>query len=286
MKTPDHYLLLFDGACPFCRWYSLQFVNWKFLAPESRQTLQSALSSNPGIIPDPERARHEIPLLDRQTGRVLYGIDALSAILAYRWNWIRIPVQWKWVRWILQQLYMFISFNRRIIAGERLQSGACECGPTRHPGYQWTFIVVMALTSVFLSLWFGHITAPVIQGFFPSFLPIHTLLLVGTGWALQGLAIWFTTPKKRLAYIGTLSTLAFTGLLVLIGVAIPLFSLFPATLVWGCMNLLISVSASFIFMWSQHRKRLRSLCLNQTWHLTWTFNLWLSLFGWVGLLFL
>lgn len=285
MKTPNHLALLYDAYCPFCRWYTQLFVQWGLLAPGNRRTLQSVLEKQPNLVPDPDRARHEIPLVDLQTGFVRFGIDALIALVAYRWKWVKTVANWAPIHFLLHQLYLFVSYNRRVIAGEKVPDVACDCAPKQHLGYQSAFIVLASLLSVSMSWIFGVIAGPWLQLIFPEFHPLHILLLVGTGWVLQGVWALLLVRERLMEYLASLAVITVSGLVLLLLVAIPglllqIFLPYGALLIIG-----LAVGGSFTYMWRQHQRRLALLNLSNKWHLAWTLNLWLGLLLWTQFLF-
>jgi len=81
-------VILYDDSCPMCSLYTQAFVRLRMLEPDNRIGLAAAdrryLSSLDLI-----RARHEIPLLDRRTGEVIYGIDVLFLIISHRFPMLR-----------------------------------------------------------------------------------------------------------------------------------------------------------------------------------------------------
>ena len=60
---------------------------------------------------DKQKCHHEIPLVDIRTNQVWYGIDALLELLSTKPPGIKFLGNIKPVKWLLQKLYSFISFN-------------------------------------------------------------------------------------------------------------------------------------------------------------------------------
>jgi predicted DCC family thiol-disulfide oxidoreductase YuxK len=79
MNKPFNKALLYDDNCPLCKAYTNAFVQTGFLQQKNRIAFSEINTSQFDI--DWKKARHEIPLIDRDTGQVLYGIDALVNIL-------------------------------------------------------------------------------------------------------------------------------------------------------------------------------------------------------------
>ena len=64
---------------------------------------------------DSRRARHEIPLIDLNGGETLYGVDTWIYAIGQHNKQIKSLLSLNWFKIILQKLYAFISYNRRII---------------------------------------------------------------------------------------------------------------------------------------------------------------------------
>ena len=114
--------ILYDDACPLCATYTAGFVRAGMLDASGRKTFAQTGAAERACI-DLDRARHEIPLIDRAGGETRYGLDALFTLLAARFPALtpvfRAPV----LRATLVPLYRYISYNRRQIAG-------CQVRPT------------------------------------------------------------------------------------------------------------------------------------------------------------
>lgn len=108
-------VLIYDADCPLCRAYTKGLVVAGTLPAEARKP-STFLTDEAQIGQlDPVRRRHEIPLLDLETGETRYGVDAILTILGESWprftRFIRETVLFDLAR----RFYAFISYNRRII---------------------------------------------------------------------------------------------------------------------------------------------------------------------------
>lgn len=141
MATLTHKTLLYDGACPLCDAYSQGFVKLGTLSPQGRISLLGADDKTLAKV-DLNRARHEIPLVDTETGEVLYGVDALGMVIANTCPLIGNLANKAWAKAPLRPLYNFISYNRRVIAG----TGNSPCGndfaPDFHLGWRMALITL------------------------------------------------------------------------------------------------------------------------------------------------
>lgn len=151
MQTLDHKVIVYDDACPMCNAYTAGFVKAGWL--KSRQGFASA---SPEVLSkiDLDRARHEIPLVDTQTGEVTYGLRALFLIIGERMPIFKPLFRSFWFRPMLYPLYQIITFNRRVIAGSGVPKTGLDCAPDVNLFYRWLYIGLAVLGSAGLSLSF------------------------------------------------------------------------------------------------------------------------------------
>jgi predicted DCC family thiol-disulfide oxidoreductase YuxK len=149
MKNLAHKIIIYDDVCPMCKAYTEGFVNLGWLPMENRvgfsQVPQTILDQI-----DSDRARHEIPLFDTETGETLYGKDALFFILGEQMPVFKPLFKFPPFRFLIVCLYQIITYNRRIIAGSPTPKTGFDCAPDFHPFYRWLYIGVAALLSVLL----------------------------------------------------------------------------------------------------------------------------------------
>jgi len=135
-------LIIYDESCPMCKIYTKGMVaadtsgclNRMGNSQLTNQTLLSRL--------DPQRARHEIPLIDLDGGETLYGVDTWIYAFGHRNHSLEKLLSLRWFKVMLQRLYAFISYNRRIIitaAPGRWQ--LLDLQPEFHLTYRIAFIV-------------------------------------------------------------------------------------------------------------------------------------------------
>lgn len=108
-------LIIYDASCPMCRLYTKGMV----LADDGSglSRIGSDELTDKTIISriDPQRAKHEIPLVDLDGGETLYGVDTWLYAIGQRNNHVAKILSGHWLRALLQKLYAFVSYNRRII---------------------------------------------------------------------------------------------------------------------------------------------------------------------------
>lgn len=137
-------LLIYDETCPACRVYTKGFVKVGLLKEENRRGNCQPLDERLISRIDPERACHEIPLVDLNGGETLYGVDALLDVLGQRSQVVRYLGKIRWIRRLLNYLYAFISYNRRIMIPSmpgRWQ--LMDFQPRFHPGYRLALLAVV-----------------------------------------------------------------------------------------------------------------------------------------------
>lgn len=163
---------------------------------------------------DKQRARHEIPLVDLDGGETLYGVDTWTYALGQRNQRIEQLLSVRWLRAILEKLYAFISYNRRIIitsAPGRWQ--LLDLQPEFRLGYRLAFVLLV----------FG-LVGGLHYGVVGSFgWPVFALL--GGQLGLVSLYVWLTNRfqflETILDYMGHLAmSLLLGGIVIALGLAV------------------------------------------------------------------
>lgn len=129
-----------------CAGYSASFVKLGWLKHRT-----GFATADPKLLQglDLDRARHEIPLVDTQTGVTLYGLDAFFFVIKNRFPALRTLLDSGWVRRPVGLLYQIITYNRRVIAGSRPPETGFDCGPDVNFFYRRLY-VVLAVSAVLL----------------------------------------------------------------------------------------------------------------------------------------
>ena len=188
-----NYTFLYDDACPMCQGYTSVFKQLKLSDRSAFSTIN--LKSLP--ILDLDRGRHEIPLLDADTGEVRYGLDAMTFAIGEGIPQLRPIVRNRVLRAVLKPLYWLITYNRRVIAGTKPPKEGFDCAPDFHKGWRWTYIA-LACTVIFC---IGLPSPALVLGFAVAF------------------AIGILKSKHRLAFIGHFATVLLIA--TIIAVAVP-----------------------------------------------------------------
>ena len=188
METLENKVIVYDDACPMCQAYTAGFVKAGWL--KERQGFTSVSPEMLAKI-DFDRARHEIPLLDTQTGEVTYGLNALFLIIGERMPIFKPLFRSFWFRPLLYPLYQIITFNRRIIAGTGAPKNGCDCAPDVNLFYRWLYIALAVTGGAALSfsVWENGGQAGL------AFVSVHVLALLGLAFV-----------PKRLDFVGHWAT--------------------------------------------------------------------------------
>ncbi|MGB7326282.1 MAG: hypothetical protein WBD31_15520 [Rubripirellula sp.] len=151
---PSEKVIVYDDSCPMCRLYTYGFVVWGLITPENRVGFATASPELTANI-DLNRGRHEIPLFDRATGETIYGLKAMTHLLASRWRWLSPIFDSRMFWWIFHPAYEIITYNRRVIAGCKHCSGF-DCAPDLNRFYRSVYLVIacsfVSLIAVLLSI--------------------------------------------------------------------------------------------------------------------------------------
>lgn len=182
-----NHVIIYDDACPMCQAYTRGFVAVGILPEDGRKKFSEADSKMLAEL-DLQRARHEIPLYNRLTGKTIYGYEALFALLT-EWHPIFKPLfAFPPFRGFIYYLYQLITYNRRVIAGSISPQAGFNCAPDFHYNYRLLYIF-LAFSVAFL------INRAV-------FLPIFGLGL------LAMVPYWFSTLQKNVTYLGHFASVA------------------------------------------------------------------------------
>ena len=196
MKTLDHKIIIYDDVCPLCKTYTEGFVQLGWLLPEHRLGFSIAPKYILDNI-DINRARHEIPLYDTETGQTLYGKEALFFIFGEAFPLLKPLFRFSFFRGIIFCLYQIITYNRRIIAGSKTPETGFDCAPDFNTFYRWLYISLMTCFS-FIIFYHNIQTIDIVSVMWTN------LFFVGI---LRGL--FFKNFKIKTTYFGHLATVVF-----------------------------------------------------------------------------
>jgi hypothetical protein len=147
METLVNKKIIYDDTCPMCQWYTGKFIESGVMTEGDRLSF-SQLSQEYKIHLDLNRARHEIPLLDIQTGKVLYGLDGLMLIIGKVFPMFNKLLNTNACKLIIRPLYKFVSYNRRIVVPASGHKVGFDAAPDFHWGWRLFFMCFMLLMSL------------------------------------------------------------------------------------------------------------------------------------------
>lgn len=202
-------LLLYDDQCPLCSWYSGLFIRKGFLAPEGRLPF-CQWNNTPSVKVDLLRARNKIALVNPENGTVVYGIDSLLEIIGNRFPLVRTIGHFPVVHGLLELLYAFISYNRKVIAapGEQI---ACGCVPDRSLFWRGLYILFAAflVNSITYRFFTHHLS-----GFFHGSAQTDLVFFVAQ-LLFQGMVFAVFKQRNFYDYSGHLATISIIGAVLL-----------------------------------------------------------------------
>jgi len=171
-----NHTFLYDDVCPMCKGYTGIFsgLNWS----DRKAFSKVAIADYPEL--DVNRGRHEIPLLDKTTGEVRYGLDAMTTIMANGLPLFRPLFRSRYFIAALKPLYWLITYNRRVIAGTKPPVTGFDCAPDFHRGWRLAYLGV----AMVLMLLIGCPPWPLIVGLgiaLPAGLLLHRKRLEFSG---------------------------------------------------------------------------------------------------------
>ena len=197
--------IIYDDTCPMCKIYTTAFVKNGLLTQEGRISFANLNEKNACQI-DFEKGRHEIPLIDLDGGKTIYGLDSMVYLLNQRFKIIGDVMKIKPIYWFFKKLYTLISYNRRVIAPSKKQIIQYDCAPDFNLKYRLIYIIFALIMSLFA---FSAIS-PII-----SFSPISKVVLLASLIAGFSGALFFE-GEMVIEYLGQWATVLLVGSLVIL----------------------------------------------------------------------
>lgn len=169
----ENKIIVYDDSCPMCKLYTQGFVRMGILTADHRVGFAHADAAVTAQL-DLNRARHEIPLLDTETGEVTYGMDALFCLIGHRFPMFQPLFRMPRFRAAIYSFYQTVTYNRRVIAGCAPPRDGFNCAPDfnkpmrlrylRLALMSWVALVIGGLTAAWLAgqlMLFGLLLASV-----------------------------------------------------------------------------------------------------------------------------
>jgi len=211
MKT--NRILIYDDNCPLCTWYSGVFVKCGLLPAEGRRAFSVI---DPALFNkiDFAKSRNEIPLIDTLTGKVFYGIDSLLEILDQKIPLIKKIGNFLPLKWFLQKLYRFVSYNRKVVVARKCGKGAIDCAPDFNYFYRILFMTVFLIFNTTMLIPFHNILFSGLSFYKISMIELQ---LAHFGLVVINCLLACTFKKqKAIEYLGQVNMLALLVILFLI----------------------------------------------------------------------
>jgi predicted DCC family thiol-disulfide oxidoreductase YuxK len=213
MKTLKKHVIIYDDECPLCDLYTGGFVKSGMLDERGRTPFRSMDKRIESMI-DRKRACNEIALVNEETGRVLYGTESLCAIISNSYPFLNGLFRFPPFVWLINKLYSFISYNRKVIIPGTSFETKDSCIPDYNKTYRWVYIILGCLfTSIVLNEY---------SRLFTSILPLSSfyreLAICGGQIFFQGAVIMFIRNDRVLHYLGNMMSVSIMGALLLMPV--------------------------------------------------------------------
>lgn len=211
MKTLEHHTIIYDDECPMCNLYTSAFVKSGMLDENGRQAF-SHFAKGPSPRVDLERAANEIALINQKDGSVTYGLSSLLKIIGNSFPVFKPLFKLRLFRLIMEQVYFFVSYNRKVIVPGNNFEQQNACTPTYHKAYRTAYIIIAwFLTAVILNQ-YSHSLTPVVPhtSFYREF------LICGGQIIFQGIVVSLIMKERLLHYLGNLMTISLGGALLLL----------------------------------------------------------------------
>ncbi|MFT5926845.1 MAG: hypothetical protein ACI9WL_001597 [Rubritalea sp.] len=209
----QNHKLLIDKNCPMCVIYGATFKKLNMVDDDTISPYQLVGEEFTSTI-DMHRAQNEVAFHNTVSGTTIYGLDAMIEIFAQGKKWIKKPLQFPLIYVPLKQVYKFITYNRKVIAGNKrspVEDRTCE--PDVNYFYRRLFILFTALfTGFILNHYTSHITS--YFGFQTPWFVEYMICFGQVVW--QGIMIYFWSSKNSWDYLGNMSAVSTLGGLLLL----------------------------------------------------------------------
>lgn len=259
MNTLENHTLLYDTECPLCNFYTASFISAKMLDKKGRVPFNQLKSLKIKSI-DAQRATNEIALVNTKTNQVIYGIDSLLKVIGSSFPLVEKIGNFKPIYFLLQKLYSFISYNRKvIIPAELKKKEVLVCEPDFNVKYRLLFIA-LSIGITFYSL---RYFSPLIKNL-PSLSLTGEFLLAMGLIVFQSLFFVGKSVKTTINYLGNLMTVSLVGCLGLIQIIV-----LNAIITLPQFIVLSSFFGIVGVMFFEHKRRLKLLELPSYLSYTW-----------------
>ncbi len=209
MKTLANHLLLFDAECPICDAYSRAVVKSGLINNDGRKAYQHELDAQTCPLVDRQRAVDQIVLVNLETGEVSYGAESILKLYAAEYPLISKTLTFRPLMWVLNKLYAFLSFNRRVIIPPTGRLYGLQ--PALKIHYRVAYLIfTWFLTAIILTKY-----AAVLADVLPVGGSLREYFICGGQIIFQAIVISYIAKQKKWDYLGNMMTISFAGTLLL-----------------------------------------------------------------------
>lgn len=210
MKTLKNHTIIYDDECPMCNLYTSAFLHTGMLDKSGREAFSNIKSSGYNL--DIKRASNEIALVNKNDNTVTYGIHSLFLIIAHRFPFFNILFERRFFQFLMQKLYFFVSYNRKVIVPGKKFEAYNSCTPSLNIKYRLAYIVfAWAVTSLIL-FYYSNLLGSFIQDGSVS----RELLICGAQVFFQGAVVGYFNKSRVIHYLGNLMTVSLGGAILLL----------------------------------------------------------------------
>lgn len=259
MRTLEHQTLLYDDDCPLCQVYTFGFIKTGMLDKNGRKPFSTITTDEQNYI-DLNRAANEIALVDTKNKTVIYGIDSLLKVIGYRFPIVENTGHLKPVKFMLNTLYGFISYNRKvIIPSQQKTDEKLQCVPNFNVNYRISYILFTIIVTMLTLFYFSKNLTLLSE----TSIIREGAITIGQ-LVFQGLLIYKLNKKTILNYFGNLMTVSLMGSLMLFPLLlVKHWFIIPETLTILWFGLTVFV------MFVEHFRRIKLLKLPNYLSYTW-----------------
>lgn len=257
MKTLNNHIILYDADCPMCTLYTKAFTNTGMLDEQGRVSYQD-MPQEACTLVDRQRAVNEIALVNIQTGDVIYGVPSLFKVIGNSFPVFKPLFGFGPFLWLMQKVYAFISYNRRVIIPAAYQPTGIQ--PTFRLGYRLAYLIFTWLVVGGVLTAYAHLLMPLV----PVGDPLREYYICGGQMLFQGVVISAYAPAKLWEYLGNMMTISLAGALLLLPVLlIASFIAMPPVMAILCF---LAVAG---LMFLEHIRRTKLMQLGWMLTITW-----------------
>jgi predicted DCC family thiol-disulfide oxidoreductase YuxK len=211
MKTLEKHVIIYDDECPLCDLYTGGFVRSGMLNECGRTPFRTVDPEIDKFI-DRRRACNEIALVNKEDGRVLYGTESLFAIIGNSFPIFKGLFKFPPFVWLINKLYSFISYNRKVIIPGAVFEGKSSCVPDYNLKYRWAYVIAGCLITAIVLNAYSTVITPVVppSGF------LRELAICGGQIIFQAGVLSILRSDRTLHYLGNMITVSLGGALLLL----------------------------------------------------------------------